>query len=454
MENRVIVLFFILVALSFIFGGISVLLLRLRSKKQLRILPIFWCLLFFVSLIPADIEKNVAELSLYIDYTDGMRIELHSPSESERPEVVPDIYLSSNVLRFIRTFCTIAILLWFAVAVASFTFGIASYFDGIQYLTRHSVVCRDERLCKIYDSAKKKVGIRRNIPLRVMHSDLRISPCTCGIIFPSVYIGEGCTREYSDLWLELIFMHELTHIKHGDTLTKLITLFATSFHALVPTSKMVRRAVCEDLEYLCDEAVLKKGGEHLCGEYISMILGMAERNLREDWQGAEILSNLSSDGQAILRRYGNMKKCHSPKSNAKVVPPLLIGILLNVCFMSAIHIRNLDNCGIDFANPILCEAVCDYFGISSPYDLTEKNLEQIYCIEFARPNFPDDRLTYACILNEEPLQSALHFTSDTRVMDTRDIVLFGDLRTLIFSDRTESSVSELYESNRFAVIER
>ena len=39
-------------------------------------------------------------------------------------------------------------------------------------------------------------------------------------------------------------------------------------------------------------------------------------------------------------------------------------------------------------------------------------------------------------------------------MDTRDIPLFDGLRTLIFSDRTESSVEEWYETTKFAVIRR
>lgn len=454
MENRSIVLFFAVAALSFIFTGVSVFLLRLRTKQQLRILPVFWCVLFFLSIVPADIGKSVAELALYTDYTDGMRVELHLSSEDERPDHVPDIYLSHNILRVMRGITTTIILLWFFAGCASFTFGIASYFDGIQYLTRHSAVCRDKRLNDIYDSAKKKVGVRRNIPLRVMQADVRISPCTCGIIFPSVYICGGGHEEFSDLWLELIFMHELTHIKHRDTLMKLITLFATSFHTLIPISKMIRNAVCEDLEYLCDEAVLKKAGEHLRGEYIAMILEMAKRNLREDWQGAEILSSLSSDGQAILRRYKNMRSSHDKKSHMCIITPLIIGMILNMWSMSVIHIRSLDNTGVDMANPILCEAICGYFGLNDSHDLTEENLSQVYCIEFARPYFPEDRTTYACIINEESLDEALYFTSNVRVMDTRDIVLFSGLRTLIFSNLTESSVTELYETTRFAVIER
>ncbi len=455
MENRIIVLFLMFAALSFLFTGVSVLVLRLRSKYSLRILPVFWCLLFLIALIPVDSGKNAVEFALYTDYTGGLRVELHDPGEAERPEDVPDVYLPHGVLRAARGICLTLLLFWFVAATASFTYGLAAYFDGMQYLTRHSAVCRDERLNRIYASAKKKVGIRRNIPLRIMKPDVRISPCTCGILFPSVYIGGDCPDDYSDLWLELIFMHELTHIRHWDTLTKLLTLFATSFHILLPTAKVIRNAVCEDLEYLCDEAVLDKTGDRMRGEYIAMILNMAERNLREDWQGAEILSYLSPGGNAILRRYRNMKERHDRRRNiARAVPVLLLGAVLNLGIMSAGQVRDFDNPGVDLASPVLRDAVCGYFGLEAAHELTKEHLNQIYCIEFSRPGFPEERMTYAVTLNEGNPQDSRCFSSDSRIMDTRDIALFGGLRTLIFSDLTESSVEEWYETTKFAVIRR
>ena len=466
MENRIFVLFFILAVLSFLFTGVSLLVLRLRSKYSLRILPVFWILLFLTSTVPVDNGRNAVELALYTNYTGGLRVEIHETAEAADAEV-PEIYISYGILRVTRGICAGLLSLWAVCATASFTFGLASHFDGINYLTRHSVECRDERLRRIYASAKKKVGIHRNIPLRIMSPGIRISPCTCGLLFPSVYIGGDYPDEYSDLWLELIFMHELTHVRHRDTLTKLLTLAATSFHILLPCSKVIRNAVCEDLEYLCDEAVLNKTGDALRGEYISMIISVAERNLRGDCQGAEILSYLSQSGNAILRRYNNMKERHDKRRNIiRVVPVLLFGALLNLMTMSTVQIRSTENLGVDMVNPVLEEAVCGYFGVENAHDLTEEHLNRIYCIEFSRPGLPEDRRTFACTLNEGypwngseciPVtspDSGLRFESDSKEMDTRDIVLFGGLRTLIFSDFTESSVEELYETSDFAVIRR
>ncbi len=456
MENRIIVLFFMIAALSLIFTGVSLLILRLRSKFRLRILPVFWILLFLISVIPADSGRHAAELFLYTDYTDGLRVEIHdgSPETSDRPEILPEVYLPHRFLQILRGISFTALLLWFISATASFTFGVASHFDGLNYLTRHSAECRDERVNRIFASAKRKVGIRRAVSLRIMKPGIRISPCTSGILFPCVYIGGDYPESYSDLWLELIFLHELTHIRHGDALTKLTALFVTSFHSLLPISNVIRHAVCEDLEYLCDEAVLDKTGDRLRGEYIAVILNIAERNLRKEFQGEEILSYLSPEGNAILRRYRNMQERHDRCNIARAVPVLMIGALLNLGVMSAVQVHSFDNLGVDIASPVLEEAVCGYFALETAHELTEDHLRQIYCIEFSRPAFPDDRITYACTLNEGDARDFPQFTSDSRIMDTRDIVLFDDLRTLIFSDRTESSVEEWYETTKFAVIRR
>ena len=454
MENRIIVLFFMIAALSLIFTGVSLLILRLRSKYSLRILPVFWILLFLIAVIPADSGRHAAELFLYTDCTDGLRVEIHEPAETERPDHVPEFYLPHRVLQILRGISFAALLVWFVSATASFTFGIASHFDGLNYLTRHSSECRDERVRRIFASAKRKVGIRRTVSLRIMNPGIRISPCTSGILFPCVYIGGDYPESYSDLWLELIFLHELTHIRHGDALTKLAALFAVSVHSLLPISNVIRNAVCEDLEYLCDEAVLDKTGDRLRGEYIAVILNIAERNLRKEFQGEEILSYLSPEGNAILRRYRNMQERHQRRNVARAVPVLLIGAMFNLGVMSAVEVHSFDNLGVDIASPVLEEAVCGYFAMENAHDLTEDHLRQIYCIEFSRPGFPDDRITYACTLNEGDVQDFPQFTSDSRIMDTRDIVLFDGLRTLIFSDRTESSVEEWYETTKFAVIRR
>lgn len=462
MENRIIVLFFVISALSVIFTGVSLWILRLRSKYSLRILPVFWILLFLIAVIPADSGRNAAELFLYTDYTDGLRVEIHdgmsaskeAPNMVPEPENVPEFYLPHRFLQLLRTISFTSLLVWCISATASFTFGLASHFDGLNYLTRHSAECRDERILRIFDSAKQKVGIRRTIPLRIMKPDIHISPCTGGILFPCVYIGSDYPDSCSDLWLELIFLHELTHIRHGDALTKLCALFVTSFHSLLPISKEIRNAVCEDLEYLCDEGVLDKTGDRLRGEYIAVILNIAERNLRKDFQGEEILSCLSPEGSVILRRYRNMQERHDRRNFVRAVPVLLLGALLNFGIMSAVQVHSFDNLGVDIANPVLQEAVCGYFKLENAHELREEHLRQIYSIEFSRPGFPDDRITYTCTLNEGDVRNFPHFTSDSRVMDTRDIVLFNDLRTLIFSDRTESSEEEWYETSKFAVIRR
>ena len=150
-------------------------------------------------------------------------------------------------------------------------------------------------------------------------------------------------------------------------MTKLAALFASSVHSLLPISNVIRNAVCEDLEYLCDEAVLDKTGDRLRGEYIAVILNIAERNLRKEFQGEEILSYLSPEGNAILRRYRNMQERHQRRNVARAVPVLLIGAMFNLGVMSAVQVHSFDNLGVDIASPVLEKAVCGYFALENAH---------------------------------------------------------------------------------------
>ena len=330
-----------------------------------------------------------------------------------------------------------------------------------------------------------------------MQREIALSPCTCGINFPAVYIGKEYLYEYSEQRLELVFLHELYHIRHCDAPTKLLTLLVTSIFSFLPGASQIRNTVSEDAEFRCDEAVLKAMGENSCGEYISVILDIAERTVRNPYQGYDYLSGISRTGDLILRRYHAMKNPNKSKAFFPLMLVLTASLALNMFLFSVVSVENMDNMGIDLASPLLEDALCSYFSVSDSKELTEKDISSIYSIEFALSEHNDKvkkmkESGYAirCILNEgfaldtaapqkmsradqdivpdhipdsdidmylrnayESGELWIHL-AETKTADTRDIVLFGHLRTLIFSDRIASSCEEVYTSDKYAVISR
>lgn len=378
MGNRVLILLFLIAVLSFLFTAASWAVLAIRKKQSLRIGMAAWAALFFAVTVPMNLWESPVDLILYNDYTGGVRIEVETGGEE-----TAEMYIPASVLRAAVNSAAVLSTVWIAAAAASFSYGMSSYFNNVHFLTKRSKTCRDERANTIFEGACAKAGIRQHVPLRVMDSGLKISPCTCGILSHSVFVGEDYLREYSDEWLELIFLHELIHVRRRDTLLKLLTLAATSFHALLPTAGRIRRAVQEDSEYLCDLEVLRRTGEKSRTAYISVIVDVAERNVKNNCRDADLLSSVSAAGSFILERYRNMRNRPSRGADfRKLIPVFLTGILVNFLLLSAVDLPNIGNPGVDIADDLTRTALCEYFGLENPERLTAAHMEAVYAIAY------------------------------------------------------------------------
>lgn len=534
MGNRVFILFFLIAVFSFLFSAVSAVLLFIRKKYGLSCGGILWVIFFISVSVPIVHEQSLIELQLFTNYTGGMRIEV----QDDGVILCDDIYIPKQTLDAARNICGLVWAGWIINMTAHLSYGIAGYWNNLHFLTKHSSECHDDRINVIFNRAKKKAGIRRQISLRVMKKDIRLSPCTCGINFPAVYIGKEYLYDYSELRLELVFLHELMHIKHHDTLLKLAALFITSCFSFLPAARKIKNAIGEDVEFRCDDAVLAEMGDDVRGEYIAMIIDVAERNLRDDCSGADFLSSVSRSGEMILNRYKYMKERRSRKSRAVYAfSALVVALTVNMALVSAVSVKNIDNLGVDFANPLVERAVCEYLGVADPHSLTEQDISEIYSLEFALSdsrlllgNDIPEKYAISCTLNEGLLRTGsgyfppvrenddLKFTHDIipfmirtelfdivlpdeaensgmrelyhpdnlvmllgnydseklkeylldeyskgnlqpflsnkRTVDTRDIVLFTGLRTLIFSDRLQPSDASVGLSENYAVIYR
>lgn len=433
MGNRIYLLFYAVAALSFVFAAASSALLAIRRRTD-RSVRVFWWIIFFLfTVVPIILGPCLCRLRLFTDYAGGMRIEARIADGEGEPSA--ETSADARQLRMTAAAVRLVLSLWFIAAAASASFGISSYWNTLHFLTKHSEHCRDERVNRIFEEAKRKAGIRTPVELRVMHRDLKLSPCTCGTWSPSVYIGGDYLGEYSDRWLELVFLHELTHIRHGDALLRLAALLATSAHALLPQSAEIRRAVNEDVEYLCDRRVLAIEGPDACGEYIGVILDIAERNLREDYKPDNLLSNASQAGEFLIRRYRRMRE---EKGGTSVRPMIavLIAFLLNAALFALVSVENPDNLRVDFASPVFADAMSRHFALDDASLVTEDLLSSVYRLEFYRPkSAPGEPLSpvFYCIVDEESPESMANGTPYLYDggLDLRDLTLFPGLRTLI-----------------------
>lgn len=132
---------------------------------------------------------------------------------------------------------------------------------------RDAVPCTDRAVLQ-----SVKGGSRRHIRVRV--SDRIIAPLTCGLFRPTILLPKTLTETGEEL--ELILAHELTHIRRGDLFYKLLLVGAVSLGWLNPFAWVMLILANRDLEFACDEAVLKKYPARRA-EYARMLIRAEER---------------------------------------------------------------------------------------------------------------------------------------------------------------------------------
>jgi len=126
----------------------------------------------------------------------------------------------------------------------------------------------------------------------------------------------------------------------------------------------------------------------------------------------------SSSGSFILKRYERMKKRRNAnKGSLYAFIIMLTAAGLNMIFMSSVNIVNSDNVGIDFLNPYWSRALCEYYGLDSPDEITTAHVNQIYSIELKisekfeefKAEYPEaadpDSYALVCVINEGKLPS-------------------------------------------------
>lgn len=438
MENRILILFFMLLSLFLLFSAVSAILTVLHRHRGRRLPSVVWGVLFILPLIPFSLPRDLApvRLELTVD-APGNRVVSLLPAETEKTEIPPyllagedgsispaeeepvpvsevslpdGIPIPARLWDALLWLTAFALFLWLTLSLAHVTHRVCSYAESIHFLTSRSAVCHNERICAVFRSCAARVHLHRNPQLRVAEEGIHLSPCTAGFLTPTVYISALQAKMGEDE-LEYIFLHELCHVKRHDFFLKVLALLSTSVHFFAPFSAEVRRQVYEDCELGCDRMVLSFIGTGRCSRYMQTILAIAEQGLQGGQIRGELFSYASGTKELLLKRYRNLlaeEKPLSIGSSLRMVSAVLAALLLHTAFFATIDARPAENPLIRLQNPYLEAVVREYYNLPDNELLTMTHLDGIYSLEFSLSRktekhsslFPDGTLAMCCVVNE------------------------------------------------------
>jgi uncharacterized protein (TIGR03435 family) len=156
-----------------------------------------------------------------------------------------------------------------AVGVALFLLPVAIGLWQIRCLRRSGLPWRHGQ--SLVEPLALDAGIRRRVEV-LLHEALP-GPMTCGVLNPVIVLpGDAENWEPEDLNRAIV--HELEHVRRGDSLSRCLARAACAVYWFHPLVWIAWRELVLDAEHSCDDAVLSRSD---ASAYADQLVGLAKR---------------------------------------------------------------------------------------------------------------------------------------------------------------------------------
>lgn len=231
-------------------GGV-ILLLRTIAPLPRRFLYPLWAVVLLRLCVPFGIAGQFSILRLLPYRSIPVYSGSFALTGANYVQAADDYFPLTFQSPVIEHILSIASMVWLTVCVALLAITAASYIAAIRE-SRHVVHLHD------------------NIYL----SDQVSGPVVYGIFRSRILLPEGVDAQE----MELILLHERTHIRRLDNLWRLLALIAACIHWFNPLVWIFLRCFHTDAERSCDEAVLRRLPSQRHSDYAHALLNSAARS--------------------------------------------------------------------------------------------------------------------------------------------------------------------------------
>lgn len=223
----------------------------------------------------------------------------------------PNFYITPAILQTATVFCAA----WSIGAAI----GMAQYIVQRIKITRmmkHATFCSKEveqqfaQRCAAEGRYARRVRVRQSYQIEI--------PRVTGILHSTVVLP---VERYSVEERDVIFRHELTHVKHHDILFRNLTMLLCIIHFMNPFAWWLNRQMRKWSEYACDYEICCR--DHKLKKYYDVILNMAEKSMNAQFLSVQLLENESE----LQERMKHVMKCYKKKNKSKLVAGMLVACI-------------------------------------------------------------------------------------------------------------------------------
>lgn len=128
----------------------------------------------------------------------------------------------------------------------------------------------DAEVWRVFEETRRELGVRRRVSL--LSSPQGVGPAVAGVFRPKLVLSASLLNQFSPDEFQLVFLHELSHIRRHDLVVQQLWMLAGILHWFNPVVWFSARRWQADRELACDEAVLASLDGHHQAAYGRAIL--------------------------------------------------------------------------------------------------------------------------------------------------------------------------------------
>ncbi|ABX42436.1 M56 family metallopeptidase [Lachnoclostridium phytofermentans] len=164
-------------------------------------------------------------------------------------------------------------------------------------MVRNSDIVTNDNILLIFNQLCVELNIKKP---RIRLTNNLCSPMMYGFIRPTLFLSDKNITKYD---LEVILRHELIHYKRHDLLFKLLLTLANAIHWFNPFVYLMVKSAHKDIEFSCDDEVIKNFDMAYKKLYSQAILN----SLKEDLNKDVVLSTQFKGGKKMMKqRFSNI----------------------------------------------------------------------------------------------------------------------------------------------------
>lgn len=189
----------------------------------------------------------------------------------------------------------------------------------------------DDRVSSLLRDCKQMMNVRREV--LVVSTPRLGTPALFGFCKPRLLLPEGTLGRLDDGELRMVFLHELAHVRRGDTLLNWVMIFVRALHWFNPLVWLAMRRLRADRELVCDSMVMARlspGERRAYGNTLIKLL--------DDFSGAGFCPSLVpviNNKSEIKRRITMIAKFKSPGRAAVLASVAVVVALCGFTFTRA-----------------------------------------------------------------------------------------------------------------------